>query len=319
MIDAQLSRYGVLASQVPVVNPAAKIHFVGPTAAAWYGDFLATYGPDADGGSRVFASIALAVANANVVASRGDVILVLPGHTETVSAAGGIALSKAGLTIIGLGGGTLKPTITYDTAATATTTVSAADVTIENIVFTANYADIVKVFDLSTAKNFTIRKCDFKATATNMNFLAIVDTNTTNNAADGLVVQDCTWVEPDAATVSMLDIDADIDGLVFRRNYLNIGVNTNDLPAIAGVATGKDLTNVRIEENDIVRLNDANPLLIVVDTTTANTGIIRENYVRHLDTAGELLVTAGTNFGFFDNKATAAVDASAYLLPATDS
>jgi len=319
MIDAQLSRYGILAGQVPTINPAAKIHFVGPSAAAWYGDFVSTYGPDADGGARVFASLATAAANANVVASRGDVILVLPGHTETVSAAGGIALSKAGLTIIGIGNGTLKPTITYNTAATATTTVSAADITIQNIVYSANYADIVKVFDLSTAKNFTLRGCDFKATATNMNFLAIVDTNTTDNAADGLTIDGCTWVEPDAATVSMLDIDADVDGLVVQDCYINIGVNTNDLPAIAGVATGKDLSNARILNNTIVRLNDANPLLIVADTTTANTGVVKGNYVRHLDTAGELLVTAGTNFGFFDNKATAAVDASAYLLPTTDS
>ena len=319
MIDAQLSRYGILASQVPAVNPAAKIHFVGPSAAAWYGDFLATYGPDADGGSRVFASIATAVANANVVASRGDVILVLPGHTETVSAAGGIALSKAGVTIIGLGAGTLRPTVTYDTAATATTTVSAADVTIDNIVFTANYADIAKVFDVSTAKNFTLRNCSFKATATNMNFLAIVDTNTTDNAADGLTVDGCTWVEPDTATISMLDVDADLDGLVVRGCYLNLGVNTSDLPAIAGVATGKDLTNARIEDNDVIRLNDANPLLVVADTTTANTGVVKGNHVRHLDTAGELLVTAGTNIGFFNNYATAVIGASGYLLPAADS
>lgn len=301
------------------MNPGAKIHFVGPSASAWYGDFVSAFGADADGGSRVFSSIATAVANANVVASRGDVILVLPGHTETVSAAGGIALSKAGLTIIGIGNGSLKPTITYNTAATATTTVTAADITIQNIVYTANYADIVKVFDLTTAKNFKLKGCDFKATATNMNFLAIVDTNTTNNAADGLTVEDCTWVEPDAATLSMLDIDADVDGLVFRRNYLNLGVNTNDLPAIAGVATGKDLTNLRVEDNVIVRLNDANPLLIVADTTTANTGVIARNFVRHADTAGELLVTAATDIGFFENKASAAADYSGYILPAVDS
>lgn len=170
------------------------------------------------------------------------------------------------------------------------------------MIFTANFADVVAVFTLTTAKNFQLDSCVFKATATNMNFLSIVDTNTTNNAADGLTVTNCKRIEPDAATLSFLDLDADMDQFVFQGNYLNLGVNTSDLPAIAIVATGKDLTNAMIggmsreQGNVVIRLNDANPLLITADTTTANTGVVANNFVRHLDTAGELLVTAGTNF-----------------------
>lgn len=193
------------------------------------------------------------------------------------------------------------------------------------MVFTAGFADIVAAFTLTTAKNFHLDNCSINAGATNFNFLSVVDTSTTDNAADGLKVTNCDWIEPDLATLSFLDVDADLDSLVFQGNYLNLGVNTSDLPAIAIVATGKDLTNAMIggleksQGNVIIRLNDANPLLITADTTTANTGFVANNYVRHLDVAAELLVTAGTNFGFFENKATAAVDASGYLLPAADS
>jgi len=313
------SGYGAALAQalhgsVPV---SGKLYIVGDSGTANLDMIKEMFVPDPDGEVRFFSTIDAAVSAGS--ASAGDVILVAPGHTETISDATSLLLDVAGVTIIGLGHGSLRPTITLDTATTATVPVSAADVTIKNVIFTANFADIVAVFTLTTAPNFRLEGCSFKATATNMNFLSIVDTSTTDNAADGLQIVDCDWVEPDAATLSFLDVDADLDELLFEGNYLNLGVNTSDLPAIAIVATGKDLTNVRVLDNMISRLNDANPLLITADTTTANTGIVARNFVRHLDTGTELLVTAGTNFGFFENKATAAVDASGYTLPAADS
>ena len=250
-------------------------------------------------------------------ANRGDVIYVLPGHTENISAATSLVCDKAGIIIKGLGFGTARPNLSF-TAATATIPVSAANVVIDNIIFTAAYADVADAFT-PTAKGLQFHNCEFLASATNKNFLSIVDLGTTDNQADGLTFKSCVWIEPDTATLYLVDVDADIDGLVVEDCYINLGVNTNDLPVIAGVATGKDLTNVRIINNDIIRLNDANPLLADPDTTTANTGICKGNNVRHLDTASELLITAGTNIGFFENKASAAVDASGYILPAVDS
>ncbi len=320
MIDAQLSRYGILASQVPAVSPAAKIHFVGPSASAWYGDFLATYGPDADGGSRVFASIATAVANANVVASRGDVILVLPGHTETVSAAGGIALNKAGVTIIGLGAGTLRPTVTLDTATTATISVSAANVTIENIVFSANFADIVSVFTLTTAANFTLRKCAVQATATNMNFLYVVDTDATTDNASGLTIEDSTWIEPDTATLSMVKMDGDNSRVVIQRNFLSLGVNNNKA-SIMAIITNKSVFHSQIVDNFVYRLNTdtATGGILVTTDQSDNSGVIARNFVQHADTAAEILVTASSGFAFFENRASGVAGATGYVLPAADS
>ena len=251
-------------------------------------------------------------------ASRGDIIMLMPGHAETISSATALALDVAGIAIVGLGEGSLRATLTLDTAAAATIAVSAADISIKNVVFSANFADITALFTPSAA-NFHVENCDFVATATNMNFLTIVDTGTTNNECDGLSFAECKWIEPDTATTTFLTIDADMDQLTVEGCYFNLGVNTNDLPVIAIVATGKDLTNLRVVGNECIRLNDANPLLITADTTTANTGVIADNFVRHLDTAAELLVTAATNIGFFNNYATAAVDASGYLLPAADS
>jgi len=275
------------------------------------------FGYDPDGDLRIFETIDLAVGECT--ANAGDIIYVMPGHAESISAATTLVLDVAGIKLVGLGEGVDRPTLTFTTATSATIPVSANNVSMENFILTASFADIVAPVTLSTAKNFKLKNCEINASAADVNFLSVIDTSTTDNAADGLTVEGNSWVEPDTATLSFLDVDADLDKLKFKGNYLNLGVNTSDLPAIAIVATGKDLTNVVVEDNDVIRLNDANPLLITADTTTANTGIVRNNYVRHLDTAGELLVTAGTNFGFFDNKATAAVDASGFLLPAADS
>src|SRR3990167_4421252 len=49
----------------------------------------------------------------NCTASRGDVIMVMPGHAETVSATT-IAMDVAGVNIVGLGVGALRPTLSFN-------------------------------------------------------------------------------------------------------------------------------------------------------------------------------------------------------------
>lgn len=310
------SNYGQLMGQLPLIG-SGKHFFVGDSSVENVDFVRELFGYDSAGTLRFHETIDSAVSACK--GNGNDIVFVLPGHSESIANATSLLLDVAGVKIIGLGEGLNRPTLTFTTATTATVPVSANNCGIENFILTASFADIVAAFTLTTAKNFTLKNCEINASAADVNFLSVIDTNTTDNAADGLAVIDCSWVEPDTATLSFLDVDADLDKLVFSGNYLNLGVNTNDLPAIAIVATGKDLTNARVEGNDVIRLNDANPLLITADTTTANTGIIANNRVRHLDTAGELLVTAGTNFGFFENFASAAVDASGYILPARDS
>lgn len=68
-------------------------------------------------------------------ANNGDVIIVSPGHTETVTAAGGITADVAGVTIIGLGTGSARPTVSFTTAVGASFLVSAANVTVCNLLF----------------------------------------------------------------------------------------------------------------------------------------------------------------------------------------
>lgn len=310
---------GITIRGVPLaVTHPGKVFFVNSTSvlAATDDGVAGADTPPSGTYQRPFASIDYA--NGQCTANRGDIIFVMPGHTETLSSATALAMGVAGVAVVGLGTGSLRPNITLDTADTTTIPVSAANVTVDNVIFTAGFADIASCFTV-TASNFVRSRCEFVDSAADLNFLTIATTSTTDNQEDDLQSYDCKWVTPDLLTSTYDTIAGDLDGYVFEDSYLNLGVNTSDLPAVAIVATGKDLTNLRVVGNDVIRLNDANPLLMTMDTTTANTGIVADNKVRHLDVAAELLVTAGTNIGFFDNKATAAIDASGYLIPAADS
>lgn len=302
------------------MNPGAKAHFVGPSAAAWYGDFVAAYGIDKDGGNRVFSTLVLALADANVVASRGDVIYLLPGYTATVSSATGLAISKAGINIVGIGVGSLRPTITLDTGTDSTIAVSAANVKIENVVFSANFASIVSLFTLTTAKNFTLNNCEFVETASAKNFLHIIDLATTANAADGLTVTNCLWNEPDAATLSFALIDGAVDRLNISDNVMYTGNATADTPFLLACGSSV-LTGARILRNYCQMVGNAatNTGLFIVNSSTTSNGIVALNYLKHLTTSGDLICGTGTKLAFHDNKLSGVADKSGYLLPAADS
>ena len=247
-------------------------------------------------------------------ANNGDVILVAPGHSETISAAAAITFDVAGVTVIGMGVGNSRPTITLDTAATTDIDVTADDVQIHNMIFSMNYADIVEVFDLSAA-GFVLNKCRFVDTATNMNFVDLIKGTTTNNQCDRLEFTNNVVLSPDTGNNGVIDIGGDIDALVFNNNYISMGVQ--DSEAIISVATGKDVTNCEIAYNHIYRLNTAGDLLIDSDTT-ANSGVIAHNRIGHADTGSEVLIDAD-GVRQFDNLGTATNTASGYVLPAIDS
>lgn len=253
-------------------------------------------------------------------ANRGDIILVMPGHAETISAADGIALDVAGVAIVGLGVGNLRPIITMDTAITAHITVTADHCSIKNVILTANFADITTAIDIVAAKYFTLEDCLIKATATNMNFLNVIDTGTTAQDVAGLAVLGNRWLEPDTATLSMVKMDNTNDNVRINENYVNLGVNNNK-PALLNIATGKIVTSLEMLRNNVYRLNTdtaTGAILLHTDGSTL-TGIVAQNFAQHADTAAELLITASSGLGVFDNKASGVAGASGYLLPAADS
>lgn len=105
-----------------------------------------------------FATIDYAIGKCG--ASRGDIIMVKPGHTETISAAGGVTMDVAGVAIIGLGQGSLRPTINF-TATDSTFLMSAANCLIHNLLFTGGIDAVVSPIVVSAADN-VINQCELR-------------------------------------------------------------------------------------------------------------------------------------------------------------
>lgn len=309
---------GVTLRGVPIIQThPGQVFFVGNGSARLQGQ---RGGSDGNNGTFLSPFGTLDYAVGRCTANRGDIIFILPGHAETISTATALALDVAGVAIIGLGSGSLRPTFTLDTATTATIGVSAANIAVKNCIFTANFADIVSVFTLTTAKYFTLEACYIKATATNMNFLYVVDTNATTADADGLAVVGNKWIEPDTATESMVKMDGTNADVVFDGNFLNLGVGNNKAAGIT-IATGKIVTSLMFTNNRVFRLNTdtaTGGILIVTDGST-NSGFVAGNYIQTADTAGEVLVTASSGLGFFENRESGVQGATGYVLPTADS
>jgi len=92
-------------------------------------------------------------------ASRGDYILLMPGHAESIIAAAGLDLDVIGITTVGLGYGDLRPTITFETAITADMDVDAASITVRNVLFVNGIDNLTAPIDVNAAA-FSMIDCE---------------------------------------------------------------------------------------------------------------------------------------------------------------
>jgi len=251
-------------------------------------------------------------------ASKGDKIYVMPGYTETVISATSLALDVAGVEIIGLGDGALRPTITYTTAATACVYVTGANMTVKNFIFTANYADIAKAIDID-AVNFRMEGCSFYETAANMNFLSIFENDDTANAADGLTIINNERIAIDTASLAFISILGDISRLTVVGNFDN-QASAADVGHFI-ILAAKTALGAKIVGNVLNLTGDNNAQTVGVFMTGSSgtcTGTVANNLCGSLDTTGELFDTATLTFQHFNNYCTGTVAKSGTILPAIE-
>ena len=118
-------------------------------------------------------------------ANNGDVIVVAPGHAETISAAAGINMDVAGITIIGQGVGAARPTITMSAVA-STFVMGAASCVVSNLLFKVT-DDTTIVCDINAA-DCVVDSCEFRY-GTSKEFVTAIDIN--GGAANAC---DRTWI-----------------------------------------------------------------------------------------------------------------------------
>src|SRR3990167_3719431 len=223
--------------------------------------------------NRPFATIDTAINHA----SAGDTILVKAGHTETVTAAAGIDADVAGISIIGLGQGRRRPTISFSTAAGADIDIDAANITISNMVFSmVGVAAVTGPIDVNAA-DFTLQGCEFiQSDATNQCERAVVGAT----AADRMRIVGNTFRSTTAGAVSAINLVGTADGTEIVGNHISGDYST----AAIENATGNVLTNAKIEDN-YIRNDNAGDWAI--ELVSACTGTIRNN-----DVATDAIATA---------------------------
>lgn len=240
-------------------------------------------------------------------AGRGDIIFIGPGHAETVSTAAFVALDVAGVAIVGLGAGTLRPTFSWSTAA-STMTVAANNVSIQNCLFIGTMATTFTVTAFSNANavvanDFDIENCEFQDLDATHGFIACYTGGTTANQSDGLsfvgnkVFRRLT--SPPAANTAVVT-QAAIDRLTFNDNtILNKAANNN---IALGFALGANaVQNLICARNRTYSLNTGTTAgELFSGGSTTSSGLVYDNYSWHLAATG-LLAPVSTKLGFAQN------------------
>jgi hypothetical protein len=260
----------------------------------------------------------LAYAATQTVANRGDIIFIKPGHAETVSAAGGITMSVAGVAVVGLGVGSNRPKFTLDTANTATILVSSDNVSFTNCQFVANFLSLATCFALTTAKNFTIQNCSFRDTAAATDFLCCIKSTGAANTADGLTAVNNSWSGTGVTSVTGFITIADANADVVLTGNRCVTERTADAPILLAVTTGAS-TNIEIGDNVVISKQTASTDGTVAKLGASSTGVVYRNFSGTLVTASDKIFTTTVGVFPFENRVSGVVGATGFVIPAVDS
>ena len=178
-----------------------------------------------------------------------------PNHAETLTGASALTFDVAGITVIGMGNYNQRPRFLMDGGTAVTAVISAADVTLSNMVFAAGHADVVTCFGV-TAVGSWFDQIEFVDNTANENWLSCIK----GTGTDGMRVTNCRWVSPDSAGLEMIEWNADVSESVIHGNTI-ICDNATACKLIL-VATGKSIQEIVCTDNKVVIGNTAGDLLI---------------------------------------------------------
>ena len=217
-------------------------------------------------------------------ANRGDVIFVKPGHTEAVTATS-ITCDVAGISIVGLGSGSMKPVLTFG-ATDSAINVTAANCTWQNFRFTAGIGDVVTaVLHATAAQNTRYVDIEFFASST-FNFINGYTLGAAN-ISDG-----CLWERnylrtADAGQLALVVTAAAHNDLKFHNNYVvHAAAAAGLLTAAAVNLLGLDVRGNFVQTGQ----TDGSVGVLVITTSTASSGSIVDNDMKTADAAANVAI-----------------------------
>jgi len=168
-------------------------------------------------------------------AGRGDNIICLPGHTEDITTAAAIVFDVADVTLLGLGTGSARPTITCSgTTDTTDINITAANVTIDNVYFDMTGNDSVAAFIDVDAADCTFRNCYFLLADSGGQVDIGVDVGTGSHRCK---FHDCTFFGDTAESVA-ITVSAAVTEFEMQRCRIDaVGATSPGLIEFTAVAT----------------------------------------------------------------------------------
>jgi hypothetical protein len=254
------------------LTPGAKI-------AAYVRSTGAAAGDNEEITSRLYTTVNAALAQ--VRSGYGDIVVVLPGHTESISSADHWNALKAGTRIVGFGIGASRPTFTW-TIATSTVLLDVANVSIENCILNlepgTGTVTVTAPITISAAGCALIGNLiKFGTDANNKVTIGI----TTAAAADDLLLDGNTCIAATAAECTTFMDLIGCDRLAMRDNVF-MGATSAAGVGIVRFATTAS-TFIRLERNTYVNKKALSQCAV---TGLANvSGVSRDEHFAYLDTA----------------------------------
>jgi hypothetical protein len=255
-------------------------------------------------------------------AGRGDIIMVMPGHSETITAAGGITLDVDGVAIVGLGSGNYRPLLTYTTANTASVSWTADSCTMKNIRFVGNFLSIATAILNSGGRDWTVEGCDFSDTSAILGFLAAVTTTVSTNSDNGWFCDNRRSSDATTTPGTALKIANTTNRLTIKDNvFWHSVIEENVSPILAHGALVVD--ELLMADNFVYSVNTAQTTagFLVSTSATTGSGLLIRNFVRSQDPSSAIMITAtAVQYGAFENlHAGETSQLQGFLLPAAGS
>lgn len=259
-----------------------------------------------DGATPASAKTTLAAALA--LAQSGDRIFIAPGHAETISAAGGITWSQSGITVIGLGVGSVRPTFTFSATA-STFVISGSNNVLSNVRCTSSIDEMVLMFSV-TGSNVILDRVDhFETTSCQTIAFAAFTTGT------DCAVQNCNHYQATAAAATQIWITA-TSNTRFRLVNNNFYLALKDAAAGA-VFFGVTSTNILLSGNNVKLTGFSANLLSAFLSLNTTTGLVANNNIG-TDAAANTTVNDMPGCYSFNTLVTNVVDKSGILDPIAD-
>jgi hypothetical protein len=279
---------------IPLASEAyfgPRRHFGFSTGNIWYVSSTHLGGVDdrAHGQDPVIPFKTINYAITRCLPNNGDTIFVMPGHVETVSVAGGLALGVDGVSIIGMGTGESIPTIHFpeDAATTADINITACGITLCHFRILIDQEEVANPVDIDGDR---LTLLDIEFDEDNGSSIVGFTVNGDDLVVQGLNYQASSGPGPQTA-FQFVNCD------YINISHFNIW-GTFETAVMEFITSRSTQVNIHDGRFQSISAGDVSSDIFILDSVGGSTGIIGPNLYLALETDADNITEAITGATF---------------------